>query len=320
MFTKLGEKVYQCDECKKVLTTEKGITKHINSTHVVQKAKNTMQKTIEDIRVTSKSIHEVVKRLKAMWLENGIEVNFSAYPDNFNYVVSNSHNSPTGYKQNWGGKDELPRGYPGWSGQWSGHVKVIDQERWGETMYFSDLRDSYHRTKGSLPPIPWLKTGSGGGGDSFRFSGMLFMYDFPEMHKEFKDAGEEFTVLKEEYSDSVAAYKTRYNKERELYIKQAALAQKIKDIKDVAASVNSDIQKALKKVSDHLHGEFTADYTDEIPLPESIFVDDSLVASAHHLKTATKTPPPNLKGFHARIENIAKSLGDYIKNNPEVMI
>lgn len=31
--------------------------------------------------------------------------------------VSNSHNSPEGYPQNWGGKKGLPDGYPGWQGR-----------------------------------------------------------------------------------------------------------------------------------------------------------------------------------------------------------
>lgn len=35
-------------------------------------------------------------------------------------MVSNSHSSPEGFKQNWcgyGDKDNIPRGYPGWSGR-----------------------------------------------------------------------------------------------------------------------------------------------------------------------------------------------------------
>lgn len=32
-------------------------------------------------------------------------------------MVSNSHSSPEGYPQNWGGKPELPKGYPGWIGR-----------------------------------------------------------------------------------------------------------------------------------------------------------------------------------------------------------
>lgn len=31
--------------------------------------------------------------------------------------VSNTHSSPEGYPQNWGGKKDLPRGYPGWVGR-----------------------------------------------------------------------------------------------------------------------------------------------------------------------------------------------------------
>jgi hypothetical protein len=31
--------------------------------------------------------------------------------------VSNSHHSPEGYPQNWGGKKGLPSGYPGWQGR-----------------------------------------------------------------------------------------------------------------------------------------------------------------------------------------------------------
>lgn len=32
-------------------------------------------------------------------------------------MVSNSHSSPEGYRQNWGRDDTLPKGYPGWNGR-----------------------------------------------------------------------------------------------------------------------------------------------------------------------------------------------------------
>jgi hypothetical protein len=66
-------------------------------------------------------------------------------------LVSNSHSSPEGFKQNWGGhgdKDGIPNGYPGWQGRvW---VRYIKEEG------YSFGSEPFNRTL--------THTGTGGGG------------------------------------------------------------------------------------------------------------------------------------------------------------
>jgi hypothetical protein len=49
-------------------------------------------------------------------------------------MISNSHSSPEGLPQNWGAKDHLPKGYPGWSGRvW---IRYDEEPRsWGSTPF-----------------------------------------------------------------------------------------------------------------------------------------------------------------------------------------
>lgn len=52
--------------------------------------------------------------------------------------VSNTHSSPEGYPHNWGGKEELPKGYPGWTGRvW---IRYADESRsFGSTPFDKTL-------------------------------------------------------------------------------------------------------------------------------------------------------------------------------------
>ena len=119
---KLAEKVYQCEYCETLQKTEAGILKHemsCTNNAVKVKQKNDFDKEVEDIRVTSTSIHEVIDRVLALWLKNGVKVTFTSYPSSFKNSVSNSHNSPSGYPKNGGSELHIPKGYPGWQGKWA---------------------------------------------------------------------------------------------------------------------------------------------------------------------------------------------------------
>lgn len=272
---------------------------------------------IEDIRVTSTSIHEVVARLVALWGEHGIKVKFTSYPSTFSTTVSNSHNSPAGYAQNWIGEAHLPRGYPGWAGSWKGVIEVMDSNSWPHTPYFSNLING--EVKG-LPPVPWLKTGSGGGGDSFSYSGMLFLYDFPVMHEQFKQTGEEFKVLEVDYGYAVKHYAELLKTQRTKYVINSELHLKAQALYDQAKKEYKKAEDMLEKTHTYLIGGFNDKYDVEPPLPNSMFTDDLETTKALTLKATEKTPPPNLSATYSYIEDLAAKIGDYMKNNPEVFI
>lgn len=53
----------------------------------------------------------------------------------------------------------------------------------------------------NIGAVPFIKIDSGGGEKNFSYSGMMFLYDFPKMHQEFIDNGEDFVVLEEVYNE-----------------------------------------------------------------------------------------------------------------------
>lgn len=317
-YSELPNGHYQCDECYKVLKTEKGIENHIRNTHIVQRKMDNLADKVEDIRKTSISVHEVIDRLQEMWMEEGIKVTFTSYPTSFRNTVSNTHNSPKGYPQNWRGDGDKPKGYPGWSGNWSGYVEVLDKERWGNTLYFSDLREGGHK---GLPNIPWLKTGSGGGGENFRFDGMLFLYDFPEMHEQFKTQGGEFKVLEKDYAESVATYYDRFSKEQTTFIGSRKQILQLDKINKKIQALQKDLTE-IKDVSiDYYKGKFCEQYEVKLPNPPSIFANDADIMVTKTISSYSSSKIlPDLESTVGHIEKLSKEIAEYIENNPEIFI
>lgn len=275
---------------------------------------------IEDIRVTSRSIHEVVKRLQDLWLSVGVKVTFTSYPQNFNYKVSNTHNSPMGYPQNWRREADKPEGYPGWQGSWEGTVEVLEGSKIKKGIYFSEVVNdawSNHR----LPQVPWLQTGSGGGGESFRYSGMLFIYDFPMMNAEFEASGGKFEVMQREYCDAVRKYQQEFKRHQDKFVEysheNSACDKMLKDLDDLM----KDVRKMQKQARDHYSAKFSAQYEVQLAQPTSIFVDDKLLEATNTLVNYNKTTPlPELRSTVASIEELSIAIDDYKKEHPEVFI
>ena len=85
--------------------------------------------------------------------------------------VSNSHSAPRGRKQNWGGRDNAPRGYPGFSGN-------IEFQMSHDIGFGSDLFRSMGINTG---------TGSGGSDHRYGFDVKMFLEDFPVLEKAIDD-------------------------------------------------------------------------------------------------------------------------------------
>lgn len=321
MFTKLAEDVYKCDSCTKVLKTEKGMKRHVDEEHVGPSIKEEMAEKLEEIRTTSASIHEVATRLTTMWKSYGISVTFDTYPNRFSYSISNSHNSPKGYEQNWSRQSDKPKGYPGWSGEWKGKVEIIDKKRWKGDICFSDLIDPWERGSSRYcAPVRWIKIASGSGGREFRYEGMFFLYDFPLMHKEFKQKGEEYKVLEKEYNEAVRDYKQRYEQERNNHIKMSELYREAVALKNEAVLAEKNARKTVEQVEAHLAGEFSKQYTKDVPMPTSMFVEDTLVQKAVTVTNRSTAAPPNLEGTQDYLDRLARKISVYMKDNPEVFI
>lgn len=275
--------------------------------------KKQINKKAEEIRKTSKSIHEVILRLQNLWLEYGIKVVFTSYPSSFTHSASNSHSAPKGYPQNWGGKPDKPKGYPGWVGTWEGKV-ITDKNIWGNGLYFSDLVDSYGG-------IYWIKTGTGGGGDDFRFEGKLFLYDFPVMHKEFEDNGKAYTVLKNNYTDSVTGYYKTFINARDTSVKKEKQVEYINMLQKELVDLSSTLDKKRKQTIDYYRGKFCDTYGVKLEIPNTMFVDDDALSTTITASNySAAVPLPELESTVKRISELTEEINTYTINNPEQFI
>lgn len=325
---KLAPNAYQCEHCGTVLKTEAGAIKHEekcpkNNAAAAEKAKlqSEFSKELQEIRETSVSIHEVVLRVVELWRKFGVNVNFNSYPSAFSMHVRNTHNSPKGYPQNWESKPGLPKGYPGWEGRWEGTIEIVDTKKLGNHYAtFQGLCGIW--IQGNLEGVTFFKTGCGGAGkNEFSYSGMMYLYDFPKMHKEFIDNGEEYKVLESEYNTSISDYRKVFLELcREHVEKSPEYVKLSKMVEELNKSI-IELEHAKSKFADSIKQKFTENYDVPIPKPTSIFVNDGAVMSAvcNTQRVGAKVHP-KMDELMTYVGSLASKIQTYKDNNPELFI
>ena len=326
----LAPKAYQCDHCGTVLKTEAGAIKHEEKCPKNDVAKMTktklraeFSKELQEIRETSASIHEVVMRVVELWRKYGVNVNFDSYPSAFSVHVRNTHDSPKGYPQNWESKPGLPKGYPGWEGRWAGTVEIVDPKKLGNGYAtLQDLCGTLGGQCGNLDGVTFFKIGCGGcGAKDFSYSGIMFLYDFPKMHKEFIDNGEEYNVLETEYNTSISDYRNTFLELcREHVEKNPEYVKISKMIGDLNKSIG-ELAQAKSNFADSIRQKFTESYDVPIPKPTSIFVNDRVVMSTvcNTQRVGAKIHP-KMDELMTYVSSLASKIKTYKDDHPELFI
>lgn len=283
-----------------------------------------LQAEIEDIRTTSSNIHEVVDRLKKLWLSMGIKVTFSSYPNTFAHQVSNTHSAPKGYPQNWSRDPDKPRGYPGWSGNWIGTVEIVDKEKYKcNKVWFSDLITGKWSSSEQkpIPAVPWLHTGSGGGGDTFHFDGRLYIYDFPKMREEFEASGGIYEVMKKDYYDAVKSYRLLFKRHQNEYVNSHKESADCAKLLEQLSKLTETVVTIQKQVQDHYTAKFAESYDVKLPTYKTVFLDDKLIeAVSNEVNYDKATPLPELASTEKYIRELSQQVQDYREKHPEVFI
>lgn len=172
--------LYECEICGKQSKNETKIKNHEKQCKAenmkkieIQNKKNAWEKEFLETFHPSK-----LKECVNSYLEKFGEPTFEnlefelVYSEN----VSNSHSAPINGVENWGGKEGLPKGYPGFQGRITGEYNSIGKS-------ISEYCGAfYNKVK-----IPGIYTGSGGGGGgTFGYQFQFFIDDFPNFKKEFE--------------------------------------------------------------------------------------------------------------------------------------
>lgn len=326
---------FECEFCGKPYKTLKGATNHEekcpeNPVNIaIEKAaleKKHCIPEIEEIRQTATSPEHLIQLVEEFLLSKGIKITFFDYPSRFNMSVSNSHNSPRGYKRNWGGrgdKDGIPRGYPGWSGRWEGKIEVIDPTILGIKKNDVDLYDlNYLHNDGTPLDLWFIQTSGGSFGSKFSMSGMLWLYDFPKMYEEFTQGENEFDFLVDEYTDAIKQYHDYYTKERVKFIDQSSTSRQIKDLQRELDDLQSSLRQVSSTNKQYLTEKYNSEHGYKIELPPTAFLKNADMLKGIHGDLSHREFPPeaDIPGAVKKINAISNKINYYIGRNPEDFI
>ncbi len=315
--------IWQCNYCDKQLTTEAGINRHedkCTANPVIIQAKSNMSgvgKEIDDIRLNATSPSDLFNRIEDFLSSKGIEVSFTAYPTKYNNLVSNSHDSPKGYRQNWCGRadDEgVPKGYPGWSGNLIGLVTVTDRSILNLKENFpKKLSDIWGGWSDSLFKFPYINT--------CNQNCKIYIYDFPKMHEKFKLGGKELTVKADKFNTHIQNYNDEFVRERNKHTENTnsfrTSARKITELEDI-----------LKKMRD-LHGDiiskhnvdFADKYSVKVPILTETFINDELYSTMkNNISSHDVSKYKYLEDQYKYMDIALDDYIEYINDNSEVFV
>ncbi len=315
------KQMYKCEFCSRISKSKLDIKKHeieCSGNPLIKNINKIKQKSyvaIDEIRKNAISIEDLIQKIEKYLLTLGIKLAFKSYPCNFSKNISNSHTSPKGYDRNWGGNDDKPNGYPGWSGYWEGKIEIIDSSILGKKhLSFSELVNEFN--------LHFFQTTSGSGGSDFRYSGMLWLYDFPVMHQEFEDSGEAFSVLDNEYFTKLIAYQKEYNDKRQRFIDDDKDIIYIKDHEKELKKLSLELQTIRSQKSKALKNDFNQKYGKDLPLPPRAFISDSTFVMNVHAAISfnAETIHPDIEPLFQRVEDLTQEILKYIDKKPEEFI
>lgn len=260
----------------RIFETEESYEKYLTSYKKEQlaiKKKKEKEKKFHDMinapRLTATSLEDfrlkVFELLKKANKKFGVQLLSFDFTDiRYQMKLSNSHNCPIGseYTQNWGGADGKPKGYPGWKAQLKG--RTIHNHCAKRGTYLTHRMGVTSPRRCQEVSIPGLNSGSGGGVESFSYELSLFLYDFPLIHKQYKDSlNESGKLILDNIQQAEDAQKS-YLVRKESYINQNEEIQSTKGTFDNNALQILKLQEANKLLQNFLtirKQELADDYT-----------------------------------------------------------
>ena len=105
----------------------------------------------------------------------GLRLVLNKVPHQYSDCVSNTHGAPIGKPTNWHRKDDLPKGYPGWTGRFEGNIvgKIKGEE--------ANLDAIINHWSSRDFNFSGFHTGTGCPGKRFGIGGYIFIEDFPKV-------------------------------------------------------------------------------------------------------------------------------------------
>jgi hypothetical protein len=319
---------YQCEFCLFTFDSEDNAKRHektCSKNPIViekEKLKSQFYKDIEEIRLTSKTIPEVIQRTVDLFDKNGIDLTFTEYPKKFNDMISSHSDAPLGKPTSRRDTDDkgnpIPKYYPGWTGRWSGTIKYKESDK---RLSGSDIyRQSWNCYNDRYPfSIPFMVTGGGNGGTNFSYYGTLWLPDFPIMYKEWQDNNGDFRNLQTEYSEKIQEYIKEYNKAQEVYINDQYDIKENETILKNIEELMTSCKVALMKNKQYYKNQFNEQYDIKIPEMTTAFIDLNEYEKVYQeIKVCKLNKPYNkIPEMLERLHNLLQRYNNYINEHPE---
>ncbi|WXB47912.1 hypothetical protein WCWAEYFT_CDS0210 [Vibrio phage VB_VaC_TDDLMA] len=316
--------VYECEHCKKQYKTLKGVLHHelnCDENPVVNRAlleRGKIKQEVEDIRLKARSIPHLMQLLEEFLLTKGLKLVLRSYPSHFEYSLSNSHDSPIGYPQNWCGRrdhDGVPRGYPGWSGKWDGHIEIIDPTILNiKDTKRRDIDSLINKWSDSLMHINFLDSMSNN-------TGKLWLYDFPLMWEEFKNNGHELKVIETQYKELLNNHHKKFSQERLKYIINNDTSQILQELKEKTQQHLNMLDEAISSNHAYLKNKYNSENGFDFTPPYTMFEDAGYIMKRHtDLSHGEDKGNPEPSKLIQEIERLNKVASDYVHNHPEIFI
>jgi len=162
--------VYVCDVCDKEYKTASSCRKHETECKAKQKAKQEQWKIDEYwrnyVRLNAETIHDIPRLVTyALKQWKDVDVEIKQYPCSLR-KTSYKYEHPIKHQDTSDRSPNNPVEYVVFQGFWEGSCK--------------DSSFSFTRTN-----MVGIHTGTGGGGDSFRYEGYMFVDDFPKIKEKY---------------------------------------------------------------------------------------------------------------------------------------
>jgi hypothetical protein len=269
-----------------------------------------INKINETIMSDAESFSDVIEILIDGLQTLGVKLSFTTYPNQFSYLVSNSHNAPKGYPKNWSGDSDLPKGYPGVTGRWAGTVKLINNSYFGRIPSFSDLTSLF----------PFIETGTGGVGCNFSVSGMMFVYDFPRIKQLFEqDIDKQVKLLTGTYCNKIIDIGKKHEKLRREYIRSNENMCKVEKTLSTLKQLTSDLTKTKLEMQTQLANKFNEENKLRLDKAPSHFIKYD---PRHELICANSSTHSDegMVVLANQVNTIKKEMDELISNFPENFI
>lgn len=323
---------YKCQHCSDISTTLKECEKHESECHLnpvvinAERLQNNFQKSVEEIRLTSITIPEVIERTIKLLDDNGIELKLTSYPSHFGEKISNSHICPLDGVTNWCNRDKTkPSSYPGWDGVWEGTIKYKNNEK---RICFDEIYKCGTNNRRKINfNINYINAPGGNFGEKFSMNGALWLQDFPLIYKEWQENNGEFNLLKKEYSDNVGKFSKHYIKILNSLIQEHPVSRDIITMMDKLESLNIKLKKELDILKSNIKYEFNNSYPFNFPKMTTAFIDLNHYESIKKMIQINEEDKHNLNDiekhllkYNNEIQQIHTQIytyNEYIKNYPE---